>query len=140
MTHTHPARPEPHQQDIEIEAANYLSTIIASVPGIMAQSLRAMMESLPPVQVVGMAAGCLSALQMVRDTQADLVVIDSNLPIEDVYMLLQQMKREGLPARSIVLAATRSHAQRARAAGADIVFRRESSTRQLSALVANLAA
>jgi DNA-binding NarL/FixJ family response regulator len=138
MTHTQPARPEPDQQDIQVNTATYLSTVIASVPGIMAQSLRAMVESLPSVRVVGTAAGCLSALQLLRDTQADLVVIDSNLPIEDVYMLLQQMKREGLPARSIVLAATRSHAQKAREAGADIVFRREGSNGQLRALVATM--
>jgi DNA-binding NarL/FixJ family response regulator len=117
-----------------------LSTVVASAPGIMAQSLRSVLESLPLVQVIGMAAGCLSALQMIRDSNADLVVIDANLPIEDVQMLLQQIKNEELPTRSLVLATTRGHAQRALAGGADRVFRRDGSTGQLCALVAALAA
>ena len=96
------------------------------------------MESVHLVRVVGMAAGCLSALQMVRDSGADLVVLDANLPIEDVLMFLQQLKNEGLPTQSLVLATTRSHARRAVTAGADIVFRRDGSIGQLSALVAAL--
>jgi CheY-like chemotaxis protein len=117
-----------------------LQTVIASAPGIMAQSLRAMMESVPLVRVVGIAAGCLSALQMVREFRPALIVIDTNLPIEDVQVLLQQLKREELPTRSLVLAATWSQAQQTQAAGADIVFRRDGSSRQLGALVAALCA
>ena len=138
MTETQPTSSQPSVRDIKLEAPNRLSTVIASAPGIMAQSLRAMLESVPRVRVVGMAAGCLSALQMVRESKADLVVIDANLPIEDVQVLLQQLRGEGLPTRSLVLAATRSHEQRTRAAGADIVFRRDGPTRQLYALVAAL--
>jgi DNA-binding NarL/FixJ family response regulator len=75
---------------------------------------------------------------MVRDSRADLVVIDANLPIEDVLAFLQQLRNEELPTQSLVLATTRSHARRALAVGADIVFRRDGSIRQLSALVAAL--
>jgi DNA-binding NarL/FixJ family response regulator len=138
MTPAEPTRPRPAPEGIHVEQANYLSTIVASAPGIMAQSLKAMIESVPLVQVVGVAAGCLSALQMVRDSGAALVVIDANLPIEDVQMLLRQLKREELPIRSLVLVTTRSHARRALAGGADMVFRRDGSTRQLSALLAAL--
>lgn len=138
MNETQPTGSQLSVSDIELVEPRYLSTIIASAPGIMAQSLRAMMESVPSVQVVGMAAGCLSALQMVRDSKADLVVIDANLPIEDVQAFLQQLKNEGLPTQSLVLSVTRAHARRALAAGADIVFRRDGSTRQLSALLAAL--
>ena len=138
MIETQPTRSQPSITDTELAEANGLSTVIASAPGIMAQSLRATMESVPPVRVVGMAAGCLSALQMVRESGADLVVIDANLPIEDVLTFLQQLKHEELPAQSLVLATTRSHARRALAAGADIVFRRDGSIGQLSALVAAL--
>jgi DNA-binding NarL/FixJ family response regulator len=138
MTHAQSSSHQPHNEGIELAEPHYLSTVIASAPGIMAQSLRAMMESVPLVRVVGMAAGCLSALQMIRDSRTDLVVIDANLPIEDVQVLLQQLRREGLPTRSLVLTASRSHAQRTREAGADIVFRRDGSTRQLSELVAAL--
>lgn len=115
-----------------------LTTVIASTPGIAEQSLRATLESLPAVQVVGTAAGCLSALQMVRDRQADLVVIDSNLPIEDVQVFLRQLKCEGLETHSLVLAATSGQVRHALAAGADSALRRDVSIRQLSAVVAGL--
>lgn len=117
MTETQATTPQISVGDTRIADPGCLSVIIASAPGVMAQSLRVMMESMPLVRVVGMAAGCLSALQMVRDSGADLVVIDANLPIEDVQMLLQELRNEGLPTRSLVLASTRSHARRALAAG-----------------------
>ena len=60
MTETQPTGSQLSVSDIELAEPDRLSTIIASAPGIMAQSLRAMMESVPVVQVVGMAAGCLS--------------------------------------------------------------------------------
>jgi DNA-binding NarL/FixJ family response regulator len=104
----------------------------------MEQSLRGMLESLPAVDVVGSAAGCLSALQMVREKQADLVVIDSNLQIEDVLAFLQQLKQQGLPTLSLVLTATKSQTQRALAAGADATVRRDGPSGQLSATVTKL--
>jgi DNA-binding NarL/FixJ family response regulator len=113
-----------------------LTTVMASTPGVAEQSLRATLESLPSVLVVGTAAGCLSALQMVRDRQADLVVIDSNLPIEDVQVFLRQLKREGLETHSLVLAATSGQVRHALAAGADSALRRDVSIRQLSEVVA----
>lgn len=116
----------------------YLTTVLASAPGVAEQSLRATLASLPSVQVVGTAAGCLSALQMVRARQADLVVIDSNLPLEDVREFLQQLRQEGLGTRSIVLAATSGQVRHALAAGADAALRRDTSIRQLSAVVDGL--
>jgi DNA-binding NarL/FixJ family response regulator len=106
------------------------------MPGIAEQSLRVALECLPSVHVVGSAAGCLSALQMVRDRQADLVVIDSNVPIEDVRALLQQLRQEGLPARSLVLASSGAHLRRALEAGADSALRRDVAIWRLSATVA----
>lgn len=113
-----------------------LSTVIASTPGIAEQSLRATLESVPWVQVVGTAAGCLSALQMVRARQIDLVVIDSNLPLEEVQVFLQQLKVEGLRTHSLVLAATSGQVRRALVAGADVALRRDVSTGQLGAATA----
>ncbi len=128
-------RHESRRADPTLDAGR-LSTVIASAPGIAEQSLRATLESLPSVQVVGTAAGCLSALQMVRASRADLVVIDSNLPLEDVGELLRQLEQEGLETRSLVLAATNGQVRRALAAGADAALRRDVSTSQLGAVTA----
>lgn len=137
MTHSQPtsSRPESRSTEAALGTAR-LTTIIASAPGFAEQSLRATLESMPSLDVVGTAAGCLSALQMVRDRQADLVVLDSNLPIEDVREFLRQLEREGLATRSVVLAATSGHVRHALAAGADAALRRDASLRQLSAVLA----
>lgn len=120
------------------QAPANLFTVLASAPGIAEQSLRATLESLPSVRVIGTAAGCLSALQMVYDMQPDLIVIDSNLPFEDVQELLRQLKQEGLGTRSLVLSATSSQLRRALVAGADAALRRDASFGQLSAVVDGL--
>lgn len=139
MTQTKPVRPRAESRTTEPALGTArLSTIIASVPGIGEQSLRITLESLSSVQVVGTAAGCLSALQMVRDSQADLVVIDSNLPLEDVRVFLRQLAEEGLETRSLVLATTNGQVRYALAAGADTALRRDASIRQLSAAVDGL--
>jgi CheY-like chemotaxis protein len=131
-------QPAPYLQSSELQPAP-LATVIASTPGIAEQSLRVMLEALPWVDIVGMAAGCLSALEMVREKRAELVVIDSNVPIEDVQALLRQLKQERLSARSLVLASTRDHVRRALAAGADFALRRDIPLWRLSAVVAGFA-
>lgn len=139
MSNTKRARPWNEGKETKPAGKSaYVTTLLASAPGVAEQSLRATLESLPSVQVVGTAAGCLSALQVLRASQADLVVIDSNLPLEDVREFLQQLRQEGLQTRSLVLAATSSQARHALAAGADVALRRDTSIRQLSAVVNGL--
>ena len=137
MKRTERVRPQDEGEEREpTQTSPSLFTVLASAPGIAEQSLRVTLESLPSVRVIGTAAGCLSALQMVYDMQPDLIVIDSNLPLEDVQELLRQLQREGLVTRSIVLAATSGQVRRALAAGADAALRRDASIGQLSAVVA----
>jgi DNA-binding NarL/FixJ family response regulator len=108
------------------------------MPGIAEQSLRVTLKSLPAVKVVGSATGCLSALQLVREKQAEMVVIDSNLPFEDVRIFLRQLRSEGLPTRALVLAATHGQVRNALAAGADAALRRDVSIRRLEEVVDRL--
>ena len=115
-----------------------MSTLIVSTPGMQAGSLRATLDALPAVQVVGSASGCLSALYMVRELTPALLVIDSNLPTVDVQTLLKQIQREGLRTHSLVLTVTREQSRSARAAGADATLPRDASAEQLIALLAGL--
>jgi DNA-binding NarL/FixJ family response regulator len=93
---------------------------------------------LPSVRVIGTAAGCLSALQMVKDRQADLVVVDSNLPLSDVRVMLQHLRQDGIDTQSLVLVATSSEVRHAMAAGANAALRRDVSSDQLNQVVAEL--
>ena len=108
------------------------------MPGVAEQSLRTTLRSLPSVQVVGWAAGCLTALQMVRDWQADLVVLDANLPLAEVQEFLRLLRQQGRGTRALVLAATNGQVHRARAAGADAALRWDASIQELSAALADL--
>ena len=113
-------------------------TVIVSTSAIMETALRSMFDSLSSVKIIGSAAGCLSALQLVRDKSPDLLVMDSNLPGQEMKVLLQQIKHEGLGTRSLVVTATRDQERSAFAAGADYVFPRDGSNEQLNSIVASL--
>ena len=139
MTQTVPARPQGEHRitDPALETAR-LSTVIASAPGLTEQSLRTTLESLPTVRIVATAAGCLSALQLVRETQAGLVVIDANIPFEETQRFLRLLEHWGRETRSLVLAATTTQVYRALAAGADAALRRDASIRELGAALLEL--
>lgn len=139
MTQMKSLRPRPERRSTEAGPLTVgLSTVLASVPGVSEQSLRATLESLASVRIVGTAAGCLSAMQMVRDRQAELIVIDANLPFEDVQVFLQQLRQDGLATRALVLAATSSQVREALTMGADAALRRDATLRQFSATVDRL--
>ena len=118
--------------------AGALLTVIVSAPGLAEQSLRTTLESFPSVQVVGTAAGCLSALQMVRERQAGLVVIDANVPFEEVQHFLRLVEQEGQETRCLVLTETTGQVYRALAAGADAALRWDASPQELGAALAGL--
>ena len=114
-----------------------MSTVIVSASDIMQASIRSIFGSLSSVQIIGSAAGCLSALQLVREKAPDLLVIDANLPGQEMKLLLQQIKQERLGTRSLVVTTTREQERRAFAAGADHVFPRYGSNDQLNAMIAD---
>ena len=82
-------------------------TVVASRPGVMQASLRAALTSLSWVEVVGSAGDGLSALNLVRERQPDLLVIDCNLLEDEVCALLRQVKEEWPHVRCLVLTRTR---------------------------------
>lgn len=139
MTKSNPTRQRSERSNLgAAPQAARLATVLASVPGVAEQSLKATLESLASIQIIGTAAGCLSAMQMVRAGQADLVVIDSNLPFEDVRVFLQQLRQDGLATHALVLAATSGQVREALMLGANAALRRDASIRQLSAAVDTL--
>lgn len=139
MDKVEPAGPLPGSARLEPAAGTArLSTILASAPGIAERLLRTTLESLPTVRVSGTAAGCLLALQMVRDREPDLVVIDANLPLEEVQEFLRLLRQEGRDTHCLVLAETTSQLCRALAAGADAALRWDASIQELRAALAEL--
>ncbi len=99
-------------------------TIIASRPGVMRRALRAMLDLSPHIEVIGVAGGGLSALDLARQRRPALIVIDSGLPEDEMLALLRQVKGEQPHIRCLVLAETTRQQQLMLAAGADAVLMR----------------
>ncbi len=96
-----------------------LRTLVVSAPGIMGESLRALLASVPHVEIVGSAAGCLSACKMARDLVVDLVVIDANLPEPEVLTLLEELNNGSSSPHAVIFINSFSQKKRALVAGAD---------------------
>ncbi len=98
--------------------------IIASRPGVMRGALRAMLELSPHIQVVGVAGGGLSALDLARRYRPALIVVDCGLAEDEMLALLRQTKQEQPDTHCLVLAETSRQQQAMLAAGADAVLLR----------------
>jgi len=99
-------------------------TIIASRPGFMRQALRATLALSPQFEIVGVAGGGLSALDLARQHLPALLIIGSGLPEDEMLALLRQIKQEQPHIRCLILAETPRQQQAMLAAGADAVLLR----------------
>ena len=91
-----------------------------------------MLASIPQLGRVELASGALSAIEQFQNGNSNLLVIDANLPVEEVESLVRWSKEHRPDTRCIVLVRGMAELERARIAGADAVFLRSSSARQLA--------
>ncbi|MGW8319764.1 MAG: response regulator [Candidatus Promineifilaceae bacterium] len=109
--------------------------IIVSMPGTIQESLRAMLEAMPGMEVVGIAGGGLSAVALVQETQPDVIVIDGRLAEDEVLAFVKDVKRLHPQIRLVVLTNTTRQHRRILNSGADAVLSRWSSARELTNVV-----
>ena len=83
---------------------------LVSEPGLIQQATRAMLGSIPGVVVVATASGALSATALISQLQPDLLLVDANLPDEEVEALLNWTSKHYPLIQSIVM--TRTSRQR----------------------------
>jgi DNA-binding NarL/FixJ family response regulator len=88
----------------------------------MRDGLRALLRATPRLEFIGQADNSLSALEMVMDCQPFLILLDSNLPEDEVQSLLEQTKINHPHTRCVVLANDVQQQYAARTAGADSVL------------------
>jgi len=93
--------------------------IITALPGSWQKMIQRNLEMQHSVNVIGIAQGSLSALQMAREHHPDLLLIDSAIPSNDAIALIQTMKQEKPKTRSIVITDTTQQRRRFIRAGAD---------------------
>ena len=113
-------------------------TVVASRPRVMLESLRAALIGTFGIEVVGSAGDGLSTLNLVRERQPDLLVIDCNLLEEEILALLRQVKEEHTHVCCLVLTQSRRQHVMAIDAGADVALSRSCTTRELNIAVTRI--
>lgn len=91
-----------------------------------------MLESIPQVDRAKLASGALSAIEQIQKSNSTSLVIDANVPAEEAASLVRWSKQYSLDTRCIVLVKGPVELDRVRAAGADAVFLRSTSARELA--------
>src|SRR4051812_22002371 len=79
-----------------------LRVVIADDSEKIRQSLGAMIRCLPHLVVVGQACDGKEALDLIRDTRPDLVILDVDMPEMSGLAVLEAMKGEGLHSKVIM--------------------------------------
>ena len=99
-----------------------LSLLIVSLPGTWQRALHKSIAVHPFVEVVEVANGSLSALQLAREAHPDLLMIDSSIPFDDTIALIQNLKQEIPEMQFIVVTDTTQQRRQAIQAGADFTL------------------
>jgi two-component system, NarL family, nitrate/nitrite response regulator NarL len=93
--------------------------LIVARPGRLRDALCALLTTIPQLEIAGQVEDSSAALKIVAEWQPTLVLIDSNLPDNEVRAMLGQIKTEWPQTHCIVLADSVQQQQDAKSAGAD---------------------
>lgn len=113
---------------------------IVSLPGVSQRLLEKSFCCREDVRLVGIAEGGLSALKAAKDLHPEVVVIDSNLPVEETAALVREIRAIDARPSTVVLVENSSQFARAWQAGPDIVMRGYELELRLDALLQELRA
>ena len=105
--------------------------VIAARPGVIREALRATLAQFSRLEVLGVADGGLSTLNLVRKYKPALLVIDSGLLQDEILMLLEQSKEVYPQIQCLVVTETHRRQQILKAAGAETVILRNEPTERL---------
>ena len=99
-----------------------VSVLIVARPGRTREGLRALLRTIPRIEIVGEVGQGSAALEMVTRERPALVLLNSSLPFEEAWMALKQIKAEWPQTQCIVVADNIPQQGLAQAAGADGVL------------------
>lgn len=111
----------------------HIQILIADEPPIYGDSLRALLEEQPDFSVVGIAPDKDAAVQMSRDRQPDVLLLNVKFSSNDGMGVLDELQTQNIPVRPLLLATTLSGPDMMRALllGARGVILKTSSTQTL---------
>ena len=96
--------------------------LIVAKPGPLRNSLQALMTTVPQIEILAETTDPSALLRMGAEIQPNIVLLDADLPGEQVWSALQEIKEEWAQTRSIVLVEDSQQQQKAQAAGADVAL------------------
>lgn len=114
------------------------ATLIVAKSGPLREGLRAALNAMPCVVVIGEADAPASALEIELDEAPALIVLSADTPGQNALDAWQQIQARWPGARSIILADTVREQKMARAVVADPVLLKGSAARKLFAAVETL--
>lgn len=112
--------------------------LIAARPGLIRDGLQAVLAAMPQIEMMDPVDDGPSALKKMAEHQPALVLLDTNLPDDQVWTLLQQIKARWPQIQCLILADSGRQQQTAQAAGADGVLIKGFPTKELYASVKRL--
>ena len=86
--------------------------------------LRTLLAMRQEIEIIGEAADGRQVVQMVRECQPDVVLMDARMPRMDGLEATRQIKARWPEVRVVVVTMYASHRAKARAAGADLFLRK----------------
>ncbi len=96
--------------------------LIVARPGPLRNSFRALMTTMPQIEILAETTDPSTLLRMEGEIQPDVVLLDGDRPEEQIWAALRQIKEKWAQTRSIVLVEDSQRQQQAQAAGADVAL------------------
>jgi DNA-binding NarL/FixJ family response regulator len=100
-----------------------VSALIVGKPGTLRDSLAALLEAIPDMGTVSLADDGAQALATATRDQPALVLFDTSLPVGEVELVLQGIRRDWPHMRCIVLVDDEQQRQRVAAVGGKAVLK-----------------
>lgn len=98
------------------------SALIVSGPGSLQSGLVALMTAIPQADIIGKVDDASLALEMVSEHRPGLVLLDTDLPGDEEWRVLRQIKARWPETRCVILADDVEQQRQAEALGADVVL------------------
>lgn len=117
-----------------------MQVLLVSLPGLVREATSATLAYLSNVSLIATASGALSATHLLQDIAADLLLVDANLPDEEVKALLGWARQHRPEMQCLVMTMTTRQRHQALAWGADAAIQRSDLSDQLPAVLSQLPA
>lgn len=80
-----------------------ISVVIADDHPFLREGVRSFLASEPDLDVVGLGANGIEALQLVKEHRPTVLVTDVRMPVMDGLALLGELRKRAMPTRTVVL-------------------------------------